>query len=108
MNDKLIYGSFPNDPTIPNPEDVPPGCLGFGYTGSQGERGLRGPTGPQGIRGYTGSAGMNGYSFAIVSPTPPGAPVQGTLWYDTTQTQQQLKIYLQSYGWVPVALPSAV
>lgn len=108
MSETTIYGSFPNDPTIPNSSDVPAEGLGFGYTGSQGERGLKGATGPQGVRGYTGSAGMNGYSFAIVSSTPPGAPVQGTLWYDTSQTQQQLKIYLQSYGWVPVALPSAV
>lgn len=108
MTEKPIYSSFPSDATIPNPADIPPEGLGFGYTGSQGERGPRGPTGPTGAHGYTGSAGMNGYSFAIVSATPPGAPVQGTLWYDTTQTQQQLKIYLQTYGWVPVALPSAV
>lgn len=108
MTDKKVYGSFDQEPYIPNNYDVPPDCLGFGYTGSAGDRGATGPTGPRGFTGYVGSQGLNGGAIARVGSTPPGAPIEGALWYDTSQTQQQLKIYLNAYGWVPVALPSAV
>jgi hypothetical protein len=108
MTDKKIYGSFDDEPTIPNNYDVLSIGVGFGYTGSSGEPGPSGPQGPRGYTGYTGSRGLNGEAIARVGMSPPGAPIEGALWYDLSQSNQQLKIYLNKYGWVPVALPSAV
>ncbi len=107
MTEKVIYSSFSEDSNIPTDADAVLPGTGFGYTGSQGNTGPTGPIGQRGQTGYTGSAGLNGYSFAIVGSAPPQAPVEGTLWYDDTQSQQQLKIYISKYGWVPIALPTA-
>lgn len=38
-----------------------------------------------------------GYNSAIVSPTAPATPIEGTLWYDTTESK--LKIYNNS-NWI--------
>ena len=111
----VVLGTGPQGPPgvqgIPG-ETGPAGAPGpAGTPGADGAPGPAGPTGPAGATGATGAAGPAGPAGAdahcFVGDTPPPAPVQGDLWWDSTSAQ--LYIYYNdgsSAQWViAVALP---
>lgn len=59
------------------------GSQGIGFTGSQGA-GFTGSQGATGDTGFTGSVGFTGSQGAKVANTAPVSPLEGQLWYDTS------------------------
>lgn len=71
--------------------------------GSQGPEGIQGPVGPQGPKGDTGNTGPQGPAGegTYSGPTPPASPVEGILWYNTTN--DTLNVY-RNTSWEEIPL----